>query len=106
MVKLVAMYKQPQNPAEFDKQYFEEHIPLAVQMPGLKKSEVAKITGTPAGASEYYMIAELYFDDMEALKAAMGSPEGRAAAKQLMTFAKEIVSMHFAEVEKVPASIS
>jgi uncharacterized protein (TIGR02118 family) len=105
MVKLVALYKQPQDPAEFNRQYFEEHIPLAMKMPGLKRSEVSKITGSPMGQSEYYLIAELYFDDMEALKAAMSSPEGKASAKNLMGFAKDIVTMMFAEVEKVPAGI-
>jgi hypothetical protein len=38
----------------------------------------------------------------------MASPEGRAAAKNLMGFAKEIVHMMFASVvieEKVPAAV-
>jgi uncharacterized protein (TIGR02118 family) len=105
MVKLVALYKKPADPADFDRQYFEEHMPLAAKMPGLRRCEVSRITGTPMGESEYYMMAEMYFDDMEALKAAMSSPEGRASAKNLMGFAKDIVSMVFAEVEKVPAGI-
>lgn len=106
MVKLIALYKKPENTSEFDKLYFEEHLPLANKMPGLKKAEVSKILGTPQGESEYYLIAELYFDDMDALKAAMSSEEGKAAAKNLMSFAKGLVSMMFAEVEeKVPASV-
>lgn len=103
MVKLVALYKKPENTEEFDRNYFETHLPLANKMPGLRKAEVSKILGAPQGESEYYLIAELYFDDMDALKTAMSSDEGKAAAKNLMGFAKGLVSMMFAE-EKVPAA--
>lgn len=106
MVKLIALYKKPVNPQEFDDHYFNTHLPLAAKMPGLLRSEVSKVKGTPAGESEYYLQAELYFENMDALKAAMASPEGRAAAKDVMSFAKDIVYMMFAEVEeKVPAKV-
>lgn len=105
MVKLVALYKKPADPAEFDRQYFEGHLPLAKQIPGLKRADVAKITGAPGGESEYYMIAELYFDDMEALKAGMSSPEGKAAAKNVMSFAKDVLTMMFASEEKIPTAV-
>ena len=106
MVKLIALYKKPENTEEFDKRYFEGHVPLANKMPGLRRVEVSRVVGAPAGEADYYLMAELYFDDMDALKAAMTSPEGKAAAKDVMTFAKDIVSMMFAEVEeKVPATV-
>jgi uncharacterized protein (TIGR02118 family) len=103
MVKLVVLYKKPANPAEFDKRYFEQHLPIANKIPGLKKVEVAHITGAPMGESEYYLQAELYFENMEAMKAGLNSPEGKATAKDVMEFAKDIISMMFAEVDNVPA---
>lgn len=103
MVKLVALYKKPANPAEFDERYFKGHLPLVNQIPGLKHVAASKVTGTPMGESEYYLIAELYFDSMDELKAGMGSPEGKAAGKDVMTFAKDIIYMMFAEEQKVPA---
>ena len=107
MVKLVAFYKKPENIEEFDKRYFEGHLPLASKMPGLRRSEISKVLGGPMGDSEYYLITELYFDDMEALKTALSSPEGKAAAKDVMSFARDILTMVFAQVEeKVPATIS
>jgi len=107
MIKLIALYKKPENTAEFDRRYFEEHVPLASKMPGLRRVEVAKIVGGPAGEAEYYLQAEMYFDDMESLKQAMSSPEGKAAAKDVMTFARDIITMMFAEVEeKVPAPVA
>ncbi len=105
MVKLIALYKKPENPAEFDRLYFESHLPLARKMPGLQKADVSKITGAPQGDCEYYMVAQLYFDSMEALTAAMSSEEGRAAARNLMSFARGLVSMMFAE-EVAPVSVA
>jgi uncharacterized protein (TIGR02118 family) len=103
MVKLVALYKKSANVQDFDDQYFNTHIPLASKLPGLKKVEVARVTGTPGGESEYHLMAELYFDSAEDLQAAMSSPEGRASTKNLMSFAKDVTYVMFADVEKVPA---
>ena len=107
MVKLVALYKKPEDSQAFDDHYFNTHMPLANKMPGLKKVEISKALGAPGGEAEYYLMAELYFEDMEALKAAMSSPEGKAAAKDVMSFAKEIVSMMFVDVveEKALAQV-
>lgn len=106
MVKLIAMYKKPYNTEEFDRRYFQEHVPLASKMPGLRRVEISRVLGAPQGEADYYLMAEMYFEDMESLKAAMGSPEGKAAAKDLMNFARDIVSMMFAEVEeKIPATV-
>lgn len=98
MVKLIAIYKKPENVEEFDKHYKEVHAPLAEKMPGLLKLEVNKIYGSPAGDSNLHLIAEMYFETKEALMNALSSPEGEAAGKDLMGFAGKVVSMHFAEV--------
>jgi uncharacterized protein (TIGR02118 family) len=98
MVKLVAIYKKPENIESFDRHYHEIHAPLARKMPGLRKLEVNKVYGSPTGESPIYLIAEMYFDNKQALQEALTSPEGKAAGKDLMGFAGKVVSMHFAEV--------
>lgn len=98
MVKLVAIYKKPEDPQAFDRHYEEIHAPLAEKMPGLRKLEVNKVYGTPMGDSPFYLIAEMLFDNKEALQEALSSAEGKAAGKDLMGFAGKVVSMHFAEV--------
>ncbi|RXT08805.1 EthD family reductase [Ammoniphilus sp. CFH 90114] len=98
MVKLIAIYRKPENVEEFDQHYHDVHAPLAAKMPGLIKLEVNKIYGTPMGESDLHLIAEMYFETKEALVQALSSPEGRAAGKDLMGFAGKVVSMHFAEV--------
>lgn len=98
MVKLVAVYRKPEDPAAFDKHYFETHVPLAKKMPGLIKCEVEKIIGSPMPGETPYLAAHMYFKDKPALDAAMASPEGKAAAKDLMSFAGKYVRMHFTQV--------
>jgi uncharacterized protein (TIGR02118 family) len=99
MVKLIAMYRTPDNKVEFDKHYADVHTPLVRKLPGLRKLEVAHVTGAPIGEPKHHLIAEMYFDDQEALQRSMASVEGKAAARDLMDFAGPLVSMFFAEVE-------
>jgi uncharacterized protein (TIGR02118 family) len=97
MVKLVALYKKPADPAAFDKAYFETHIPLVHKVPGLRRVEVARITGAPRGEPEFYLMAEMYFEDKAAMDRAMSSPENAEAGKNLMGFARGLVMFMFAE---------
>jgi uncharacterized protein (TIGR02118 family) len=91
MVKFIALYKKPADAAEFEKNYFDTHMPLVNKIPGLKKTEVTRLTGMPGQEEKYYMMAELYFEDFDKLNEGMSSAEGKAAAKNLMSFAKDIV---------------
>jgi len=96
MVKLVALYKKPADAEAFEKHYTEIHTPLARKMPGLKKLEVCRCFGSPGGEPKFYMVAEMSFETKEALFAALGSPEGKAAAKDVMGFAGDLIHMMFA----------
>jgi uncharacterized protein (TIGR02118 family) len=89
MAKLIVLYKTPADPAAFDAHYASTHIPLAKQMPGVTRYEIS--TGpvaTPQGASPYHLAAVISFDNIEALRAGLGSPEGKAAARDLGNFAQ------------------
>ena len=98
MVKLVALYKKPADLSAFETHYKEIHTPLAKKMPGLKKLEVSHFTGSPGGEPRFYMMAEMYFDTKEAMMSALGSAEGKAAGKDVMSFAGDIIHMMFADV--------
>jgi uncharacterized protein (TIGR02118 family) len=43
--------------------------------------------GTPAGPSAFHLIATLTFDNLAAIQSAFASPEGRAAAADVQSFA-------------------
>ena len=98
MIKLIALYKMPDDKAAFDKHYDEVHTPLVKKMPGLRKLEVARITGAPIGEPKHHLICDMYFDDQDAANAALASPEGKATARDLMSFASTLVTLFFAEV--------
>ena len=100
MVKLIALYKTPDDADAFDRHYADVHTPLVRKMPGLRKLEIAKITGAPIGEPKHYLIAEMYFDSKDALDTALASPEGKATARDLMSFASTLVTMFFAEVKE------
>lgn len=81
MARMVVIYRKPKDPASFDKHYFEVHVPLAKQLPGLKKYEVSKGPVTAiAGVQEAYLIGILHFDSIAALKEAFASECGKACA--------------------------
>ena len=101
MAELVVMYKTPKDIAAFDKHY-AEHIPIAKKMPGLRKYEVSRgPVATPMGPSAYHLIATLGFDNLAAIQAAFASPEGRAAAADVQTFATGGVDMIFYDTKEV-----
>ena len=99
MIQLTALYGHPQDPAAFDRYYREAHVPLARKLPGLKGYITNKPTPLdPYQQSPYYLIAELYFDDMAALQAALQSHAGQATAGDLQNFATGGVTLVAGEV--------
>ena len=97
MYKLVAIYKVPKNVAAFDEHYRNVHTPLVKKIPGLRNLVVNKVTGAPGGKSHLHLIAELCFETKEDFDRAMKSEENKKAGKDLMGFAGDIVSIHFAQ---------
>ena len=55
MAKIVALYKEPADPAAFDAYYYSTHVPLAKTLPGLRGYEVS--TG-PVGPTRSPICAE------------------------------------------------
>jgi uncharacterized protein (TIGR02118 family) len=101
MVKLVAMYKTPQDAEMFDKHYNEVHMPLVAKIPGLIKSEVSKLKALPGTESGFYMMTEMYYENMDAFNAAMGSAEGKASARDIANFAKNNVEFYLGKVDNI-----
>jgi uncharacterized protein (TIGR02118 family) len=97
-MKIIALYKQPADPAAFDQAYFTIHLPLLDKVPGLQKTAVTRFTRSLSGEA-FYLMAEMYFSDKEALKAAMRSPEMASAGENLNSFAEGLPSMLYGEEE-------
>jgi len=99
MSKLIALYQQPADPARFDQAYFNTHLPLIAKVPGLRSTVITRFNRTLQG-NGFYLMAEMTFDDRDALKAAMKSAEMTAAGTNLNTFAEGLVTLMFGEEER------
>jgi uncharacterized protein (TIGR02118 family) len=97
MIKLIALYRNPSDPAAFDKHYFDVHIPLVRKFPGLRKIEVTRVTGAPIGEAKFHLMAEMYFDSRDAMDAALASSEGKAVTRDIMSFAADVITVFHGE---------
>jgi uncharacterized protein (TIGR02118 family) len=102
MAQVIVTYKAPKDPAAFDKYYAETHIPLAKKMPGLRKFEISRgPVASAVGASGIHLIAILTFDNLAAVQAAFGSPEGKATAGDLRNFTSGGADIVFFDTREV-----
>ncbi|CCH27984.1 EthD family reductase [Actinosynnema sp. NPDC047251] len=103
MIKYIALYRKPADAEAFDEAYFASHLPIAAKTPGLLRAEVAKVSRVfvPGflGEQEPHLVAEMYFESEQALKAAFASPEWQAAGANLTEIGgMDLVAMFAAEV--------
>ncbi len=81
MAKMTVIYKTPKDKDFFEKHYFDVHVPLAKQLPGLLKYEIndGPVVST-TDHTDVYRIANLYFESLEAMKVAFSSEIGQQCA--------------------------
>ena len=103
MASIFAMYKRPADPAAFDRYYYATHVPIAKKVPGLRHYEVTSgnVGAVPGGDAPYHLIAVLTFDLLEAIDAALRSPEGQATAADLPNFATGGVDLYVADTKAI-----
>jgi uncharacterized protein (TIGR02118 family) len=97
--RVLALYNRPTDTAAFDRHYTTTHIPLAKRLPGLRSYTVSGggVAG-PQAETPYYLVAELDFDSVADIQAALGSPEGQAVAGDLPNFATGGVTLVWYDV--------
>jgi len=84
MHRLTIQYAAPADPEAFDAHYFEQHVSLCKPLPGLRGASFSKPRALGPGETPY-LVTELDFDDADALKAALRSPEMAAVAADAET---------------------
>ena len=90
MARMVVIYRTPKDVEAFDRHYFDIHVPLAKKMPGLRKYEISRGPVTVlAGSPDVYLIGTVHFDNLDAMKQAFASPEGRATAADRQIYAPD-----------------
>ncbi len=110
MIKVLACFKQPEDPIDFMNQFDAVYLPLALKVPGICGNVVNLVKGDNFGKdTAFYLIHELHFPNKVVFKKAMESKENQMAGKKLMSFARGFVTLMVtetteAEVEKKPVT--
>lgn len=100
MIKLTVLYGTPSDAAAFEQYYANTHMPLVYKIPGLGRTEKAKVVGTPSGeAAPYCRIFEFRFDSQEHMGRVLGSAEGQAVLADVPNFATGGTTVLISQVE-------
>ena len=100
MIKLLIFFRKPTTTDAINafEDRFATHVQLINALPNVKRTAVSRAIGAPRGEPAYHLIHEVFFADLAAATYALNTPEGRTAGADLMSFAREIATMLFAEV--------
>lgn len=101
MTHALVLYNTPADPAAFDRYYSETHIPLAKKLPGLRSYHINSGPIHSLAGTAPYLVAQLDFDSMADLQAALASPEGQATAADVGNFATGGVTILFFDGQMV-----
>jgi uncharacterized protein (TIGR02118 family) len=106
MVKLIyCISRKPEMSVEAFQRYWREtHAPIAGAIPGLRRYVQCHVVPETYGGKTspaYDGAAELWFDDMDAFREAMRSPEVQAAVEDEKNFIDHTRVASFVTVENV-----
>ena len=93
MAQLLVLYGTPTDPAAFERHYHRTHIPLAQNIPGLRKYAISQGPVHALAGTAPHLVATLDFDSLADIQAALATPEGQAAAGDLPNFASGGVTL-------------
>jgi uncharacterized protein (TIGR02118 family) len=79
VIKIVGYWTPPADPVDipqFEDDYMNRHVPIAARLPGLRRLTTLRVeSGYMGGEVQHYRIVEAWFDDRQALDAALQTPE-------------------------------
>ena len=97
MVKFMILFAKPENPTAFEDIY-NDFFALVERMPNIARRQVIDVLGSPIGETRLFRILEVYFDDREAMEAALRSKPGQEAGGELRRLPAGSFEMVFAEL--------
>ena len=83
MIRFLVVYPQPTDTAAFERHYFDVHVPLAKQLPGLRRYTVSRNAAPIRGTETFHLVAELDWDDLESMRRDFASPLGQETARDV-----------------------
>jgi uncharacterized protein (TIGR02118 family) len=97
VVRLIALYSQPEDPAAFDAHYRDVHAPIVRRYPNLLSMRLTKADGVGGRPAAYYLMAEMSFATRADLDEALASEQGRESGRDLRNFAQAGVTLLVAD---------
>jgi uncharacterized protein (TIGR02118 family) len=97
VVRLIALYSQPEDPAAFDAHYRDVHTPIVRSYPNLLSVRLTKADGVGGRPAAYYLMAEMSFATRADLDEALASEPGRESGRDLRNFAQAGVTLFVAD---------
>jgi uncharacterized protein (TIGR02118 family) len=99
VVRLIALYSTPDDPAAFDEHYRSVHAPIVARYPGIREVRATRLAGLGDQPPAHYLMAEMAFDSRADLDAALASDAGRESGRDLRNFAQAGVTLFVADDE-------
>ena len=97
MTTLLALYRRPAGGpealVEFERRYATEHLPLVAGTPGLRATEVRRVSQALGGETDLVLVTTMQFDDPAALDAGLASDAMRAADRNLREIAPGLATL-------------
>ncbi|MEA2419979.1 MAG: hypothetical protein QOE60_2185 [Thermoleophilaceae bacterium] len=101
MVRLLVFFREPPDPAAFERHYYETHVPLVHKIPHMRGPFVSDgPVDVDGDASKVHFAVELEFPSREALAEAFSSPEFEASRVDLDEFAGGLYSITTYDVKE------
>jgi len=97
VVRLIALYSQPEDPAAFDAHYRDVHAPIVRSYPNLLSMRLTRADGVGGRPAAYYLMAEMSFATRADLDEALASDPGRESGRDLRNFAQAGVTLFVAD---------
>jgi uncharacterized protein (TIGR02118 family) len=93
VIRLIALYSNPEDPAAFDAHYRDVHAPIVGRYPNLLGMRLTRADGVGGRPAAFYLVAEMSFASRVDLDAALASEAGIESGRDLRTFAQAGVTL-------------
>jgi uncharacterized protein (TIGR02118 family) len=97
VVRLIALYSNPEDPAAFDAHYRDVHAPIVGRYPNLLGMRLNRADGVGGRPAAFYLVAEMSFASRADLDAALASEAGIESGRDLRNFAQAGVTLLIAD---------
>jgi uncharacterized protein (TIGR02118 family) len=97
VVRLIALYSNPEDPAAFDAHYRDVHAPIVGRYPNMLGMRLTRAGGVGGRPAAFYLVAEMSFASRADLDAALASEAGIESGRDLRNFAQAGVTLLIAD---------